>query len=133
MSYARRTRAGGGCCDNCTCGVAGACPDCIGRTRFRAQLRPLGSVQSQPVPRVLSGVTSQPLVRGGIFRGDSLGDMSDPTLVDAVNQRADQIVQLIDEQNKSRKLALIIAGASALFAAVKLGLVAFPHIKARVS
>ena len=131
MSYARR-RAGGGCCDNCTCGVGGVCPDCVGRTRFRAQLRPLGSVTSQPIPRVaLGSVTSQPLVRG-VLAGSSLGD-TDPATLDAINQRADQIVALIDEQNKSRKLALIIAGASALFAAVKLGLVAFPHIKARVA
>lgn len=39
----------------------------------------------------------------------------------------------LDEDAKNRRIALVIAGASALFAAVKLGIIAFPHLRSRVS
>lgn len=101
-------------------------------------LRALGSVTSQPLSR-RGGVFSGGLFRGGI--GDDAATPPpepvpaavDSSVLDAVNARADQIAKMIDDQDKNRKLALMIAGASALFAAVKLGLIAFPHIKARVT
>jgi len=75
----------------------------------------------------------------GIFRG-GIGDdaatpapASVPAAVDStVLERLDVIQKAIEEQNRARKYALMIAGASALFAAVKLGIIAFPHIKSRI-
>jgi hypothetical protein len=98
--------------------------------------------------RALGSVTSQPLRSRGVFRGGpfrgGLGDAAtsavvpvppavDSSVLDVVNARSDQIVKMIENQDRNRKFALMIAGASALFAAVKLGFIAFPHIKAKVT
>jgi hypothetical protein len=81
--------------------------------------------------------------RGAIFRG-GIGDdaatpaptpvpmATDSTILQRLDDRTKSIVAMIDEQNKNRKIALMIAAASALFAAVKFGIVAFPHIRSRV-
>lgn len=67
----------------------------------------------------------------------SLGDEALPVVQPAVDsdilQRIDdrtmRIVDMIDKQDKARKWALLIGGASALFAAIKLGLIAFPRFR----
>lgn len=48
------------------------------------------------------------------------------------NQQA-VIQQRLDEDARNRRIALYIGAASALFAAVKLGIIAFPHIRSRVT
>ncbi len=75
----------------------------------------------------------------GIFRGGIGDDAATPApapvpaAVDStVLERLVVIQKAIEEQNRARKYALMIAGASALFAAVKLGIIAFPHIKSRI-
>jgi hypothetical protein len=77
--------------------------------------------------------------RGEIFRGGIGDDAATPApapvpaAVDStVLERLEVIRKAIEEQNRARKYALMIAGASALFAAVKLGIIAFPHIKSRI-
>jgi hypothetical protein len=50
-----------------------------------------------------------------------------------LNARTLAIIAKLEEQDKARKWALMIGGASALFAAVKLGLVTFGHIRGRSS
>ena len=48
------------------------------------------------------------------------------------SQQAD-ITRRLEEDARNRRIALYIGAASALFAAVKLGIIAFPHLKARVT
>jgi len=79
---------------------------------------------------------------GGIFQG-GLGDTApvppaqvppalDSKILSTLDKRTSDILRSIEEQNKARKIALMIAAASAVFAAVKLGIIALPHIRARV-
>ena len=81
--------------------------------------------------------------RGAIFRG-GIGDVAavapapvpmatDSTILQQLDDRTKSIVSMIEQQNQNRKIALMIAAASAFFAAVKLGVVAFPHIRSRFS
>jgi hypothetical protein len=94
---------------------------------------------------------SRLVVRGGVFhRGPFRGALGDdapsaPTSIDSpavvkdlyshfelgqqIDARTALILKKIDEQDRARKWTLIIGGASALFAAVKLGFVAFPHLR----
>jgi hypothetical protein len=48
-----------------------------------------------------------------------------------LNKRTDEILKRLDEDAKARKYALMIGAASALFAAVKLGLIAFPILRSK--
>lgn len=91
---------------------------------------------------------SRLLVRYGVFRRGpfrgGLGDAAaspataaappatDSEILTAIDLRTKAIFKQLEEDAKSRKFALMIAGASALFAAVKLGIIAFPAIRARV-
>lgn len=87
---------------------------------------------------------SRLLVRNGVFaQGPFVGGMgeaapSSPAEVAAtvdlteVNERTKKILAKLEEDAKNRRTALWIAGASALFAAVKLGFIAFPAIRSRV-
>lgn len=50
-----------------------------------------------------------------------------------LGQQTQDIQKRLDADARSRRIALAIAAASALFAAVKLGFIAFPHIRSRVS
>lgn len=104
-------------------------------------------------PRSLSGLDRQGIAHtlsGRLFAG-ALGEdttlTSMPPTVPApvppavdympvltkIDTQTQGIAKRIDDQDKNRKIALVIAGASAMFAAVKLGIIAFPHIKARVT
>jgi hypothetical protein len=82
---------------------------------------------------------SRLLVRHGVFnRGPFRGGLGEDVTPAApvfdlaeLNARTAAIVKKLEEQDKARKWALMIGGASALFAAVKLGLVTFGHIKSR--
>jgi hypothetical protein len=55
-----------------------------------------------------------------------------PDAIEVLNKRTLDILKRLDDDAKARKYALMIGAASALFAAVKLGLIAFPAIRARV-
>ena len=57
----------------------------------------------------------------------------DSSILEALNKRTEEIIKRMDEDERHRKYALIIGGISALFAAVKLGFVAFPIIRSRRS
>lgn len=110
----------------------------------------LYGLDRQGLAHTLGGITSQPLAsrqgvfRGGMFRG-GIGDDAatapqaavpiavDSTILSAVDVRTQAIQKQLDDQDRQRKLALIIAGVSALFAAVKLGIIAFPHIKEKIT
>lgn len=62
-------------------------------------------------------------------------DITTPTVTDPlVEIRANtaEILRRVKEEQEARKIALIIAGASALFAAAKLGFIAIPLIKSRI-
>lgn len=100
-------------------------------------------------PRSLSGLDRQGIAHtlsGRLFAGalgeDTTLTSTPPTVPPAVDYmpvltkidtQTQSIAKRIDDQDKNRKIALVIAGASALFAAVKLGIIAFPHLKARVT
>jgi hypothetical protein len=61
-------------------------------------------------------------------------DITTPTVVDPIEEiRATtaETLRRVKEDQDARRIALIIAGASALFAAAKLGLIAIPLIKSR--
>ena len=82
--------------------------------------------------------------RGAIFRG-GIGDdaatpapdpvpmATDSTILQQLDDRTKSIVSMIEEQNRNRKFTLMIAAASAFFAAVMFGVIAFPHIRSRFS
>jgi hypothetical protein len=53
----------------------------------------------------------------------------DSTILQAVSDRTSAILKKIEDQEQYRKWTLIIGGASALFAAVKLGIITFGAIK----
>lgn len=83
-------------------------------------------------------------MRRGLFRGGIGDDAATPAqapVPDAVDsriltvfeERTSEIIRRLEDQDRARKWALMIAGASALFAAVKMGIVAFPHIRSRIS
>jgi len=86
---------------------------------------------------------SRLLVRHGVFsRGPFVGGLGEdvpaapsaPSSVDLakLDERTTLILKRLEEDAKNRRIALMIAGVSALFAAVKLGVIAFPHIRSRV-
>lgn len=76
-----------------------------------------------------------------VLSGATIGD--DTTLTETppdftamftqIVKQQEKIQAQLDEDAKNRRIALVIAGASALFAAVKLGIIAFPHLRSRVS
>ena len=55
------------------------------------------------------------------------------TSISKLSSQQAEINRRLEEDAKNRRIALAIAAASALFAAVKLGIIAFPHLKARVT
>jgi len=80
--------------------------------------------------------------RGAIFRGGIGDDAATPpaavvpqavdsTIMGILDERTKLILKRIEEQNEARKWALIIGGASALFAAMKLGIVVVGRHRAR--
>lgn len=59
-------------------------------------------------------------------------DITAPTVTDPIEEIRTNVAELIKrarEDAENRKIALIIGGVSALFAAAKLGLVAIPLIR----
>lgn len=93
--------------------------------------------------RSLAGLSDRGAIRGGLFRGgigddaatppaESVPEAVDSPILGVLDQRTATILKRIDDQDRARKWALMIAGASALFAAVKLGIVAFPAIRSRI-
>jgi len=117
--------------------------------------RPLSGVTSQPLGRrspvargrnydvpLMQRKQLEHTLSGGIFQG-GLGDTApvapapvpqavDATILTALDKRTTAILKSLDEQNKARRITLVIAAASALFAAVKLGLIAVPHIRSKI-
>lgn len=86
---------------------------------------------------------SRLLVRNGVFASQPFaGGLGEETPASAaevkatadlavLDERTKEIIRRLEEDAKNRKYALIIGAASALFAAVKLGLVAFQPLRAR--
>lgn len=78
---------------------------------------------------------SRLVVRQGVFQdGPFDGGLGDEPVFDMaqLDKRTKLILDRLEEDAKNRRFALMIAGASALFAAVKLGIIAFPALRARV-
>jgi hypothetical protein len=55
------------------------------------------------------------------------------TSIAKLSEQQSTIQRRLEEDARNRRIALYIGAASALFAAVKLGIIAFPHLKARVT
>ena len=92
---------------------------------------------------VRNGVFAGGPFRGGLGEVANSGSTPDPSSATAassvsavdiakLDERTSLILKRLDEEAKNRRIALMIAGASALFAAVKLGIIAFPHLRSRV-
>ena len=64
--------------------------------------------------------------------GQPIPQAVDSSILESLNKRTDEIMKRLDEDARARKYALMIGAASALFAAVKLGFIAFPAIRSRV-
>lgn len=123
---------------------------------IRPGRRALSGVSSQPpgtrvASIALAGVTSQP--SGGRVssialsgtrttlgpRGRGMGlafgdDITSPGIVDPLTEIRATTKEILERQKKEaadRRIALIIGGASALFAAAKLGILAIPLIRAK--
>jgi hypothetical protein len=80
---------------------------------------------------VRHGVFHRNSLRGGLGE-DAPASVAVPvTELTELRSRTDRIIEKLEEQNRARKWTLMIGGASALFAAVKLGLVTFGAIKSR--
>lgn len=61
-------------------------------------------------------------------------DITTPTVTDPLAEIRTNTIKLLalqEEEARSRRLALYVAAASALFAAAKLGIIAIPHIRSR--
>ena len=58
-----------------------------------------------------------------------LGADEEPATLELLARRTSEIIRLQHEDAARRRWTLIIAGASALFAAVKLGVIVLPHIR----
>lgn len=94
----------------------------------------VGGIGEQGIAHTLSG-----RIFAGALGEDTTLTEAPPTqqtdympILSKVDAQTQKITALIEDQNKNRRISLMIAGVSALFAAVKLGIIAFPHIKARV-
>lgn len=79
------------------------------------------------------GVFSRGPFRGGLGEDTPAAPSAVASMVDLteLKSRTDAIIKKLEEQDKARKWALMIGGASALFAAVKLGIVTFGAIRSR--
>jgi len=53
-----------------------------------------------------------------------------PSSPDSIDSRVARILQLVEQEQRARRITLIVAGVGALFAAARLGIVAIPWIKA---
>lgn len=81
------------------------------------------------------------LLKSSTLAGRTLGD--DTTLTDRppdlrtlfaqLVEQQQELQRRLDEDMRDRRIALAIAAASALFAAIKLGIIAFPRLRARVT
>lgn len=54
-----------------------------------------------------------------------------PVTLDSIARQAAEIIERQKAAETTRTWSMIIAGASALFAAVKLGIIAMPHLRRR--
>ena len=75
---------------------------------------------------VRNGVFSRGPFRGAL--GEDPAPATDATVLRAISDRTTTIIKKLDDQERTRNWALIIGGTSAVFAAVKLGLITW-HIK----
>lgn len=80
---------------------------------------------------------SRLVVRNGVFGDRELGTLGADSVVPQdlaakLDERTTMILRRLDEDARNRRFALMIAGASALFAALKLGIIALPHLRSRV-
>ncbi len=60
-----------------------------------------------------------------------LGDDPPPATLESISKQTAEIIERQKEAENARKWSVIIAAASALFAAVKLGIIAIPHLRRR--
>ena len=87
----------------------------------------------------MSGVSSQPPGARIYF---SLGDditkptvadpATDPVTLAVIAERTAEILRRQAEEDKRRKLAMIVTAIGAVFAAARLGIIAIPHIRRRI-
>lgn len=97
-------------------------------------VKPPGGPPPAPYPKKTARVRALaprlPVSRLGF--GD---DIEKPTVADPIDEIRATTLEILKRQkaeSESRKIGWIIAGASALFAAAKLGLVAIPLIRSRI-
>lgn len=60
---------------------------------------------------------------------DPAAPETDSAVIARIDQRTAAIAQQQVDDAQNRKISLIIGGAAALFAAIKLGIIAVPHIR----
>jgi hypothetical protein len=128
MSYTRTTLGPRGRGPTTLSGVSSQPPG--RRVSTRALVQMAGVSSQPPGRRVRLPVASKFGIQG------TLGDTQtvvDPTIAAAdlatLKVRTDAILARLDEDARTRKVALVIAGVSALFAAVKLGFIAIPALR----
>jgi hypothetical protein len=96
--------------------------------------RALAGLESQGLARTLAGLESQGLARTLGESADGLGaDEVTPTSIEQLLATQAAIKAQLDAQDRARKIALYVGVGSAIFAAVRLGLIAFPAIKAKMT
>lgn len=96
-----------------------------------------------PVARPMSGLSSQPpgapvhFALMGMFGDDGLSILTptveDPAVAQSASDKLDEILRRQKEEQRARKLAQLVAIAGSLFAAVRLGIIAVPHIRKRIA
>jgi len=91
-----------------------------------------------PPPRLRNGRRLVPVARtlGGIF-GDTEPSILEPTVEDrtgdaTLTDKIDHILAIAKDEQRARKLAQLIAIGGAIFAAARLGVIAFPLIHAKI-
>lgn len=104
----------------------------------RNALAPRGLVVDVPLAaRGLSGLESQGLARtlNGPFAGqlgDDTAPLVDPEMLKSIAASQAAIKKQLDAQERQRKIALIIGIGSAIFAAARLGIIAFPVVREQI-
>jgi hypothetical protein len=111
----------------------------LGATSVEYSLGPVAPIKPPPPPpRKKNGRRLVPVARtlGGIF-GDNEPSILEPTIEDrtgdaTLTDKIDHILAIAKDEQRARKLAQIIAIGGAIFAAARLGIIAFPLIHAKI-
>jgi hypothetical protein len=102
------------------------------------RLAGMDGIYQQGIAHTLSGLSQQGLAHtlsGGCFNG-GLGEDTPPpsdfVTLTSISDQNKQILKKIDAQDRARKMATFFGVAGAVFAAFRLGILAFPTVREQI-